>query len=139
MMIEVEAQLQRLRATGLPLRYLDEHMGVGWLPGLRARLRELAAREKLLDVAQVPHLSEADAARIVESVENRAGAAVWVLHPAFDDAEMWEFHETGQARGAVARARNGDRLAALNEDLLRAARAGRVRLARYSEIEIPGG
>ena len=32
------AQLQKMREAGLNITYLDEHMGVGWLPGLRDAL-----------------------------------------------------------------------------------------------------
>ena len=46
---EAAAQLARLRALGLEVDYLDEHMGVGWLPGVRDRLSRLAEREGLVE------------------------------------------------------------------------------------------
>ena len=125
-MIEVEAQLARLRAAGLPLRYLDEHMGVGWLPGLRQKLSELAARENLIDAG-------GDAVR--RSME-QMGARLLVLHPTYDDAEMRAFAEIGKAPGQIARERDAERLAALDEELLRAEHAGEARFLRYSQLEI---
>lgn len=48
MMVEVRAQLARLRGLGIRPGYLDEHMGVGWLPGLADALAELARAEGLV-------------------------------------------------------------------------------------------
>ncbi len=48
MMIEVRAQLARLRGLGIRPDYLDEHMGVGWLPGLADALADLARAEGLV-------------------------------------------------------------------------------------------
>jgi chitin disaccharide deacetylase len=59
---EVTAQLERARQAGLEIRYLDEHMGLGWLPGLRQQLRDVARRESLVyapDLARLPALTSA--------------------------------------------------------------------------------
>lgn len=51
---EVRAQLLRLRTAGLTPYYLDEHMGVGWLPGLRDALDNLARTEGLFYLETAP-------------------------------------------------------------------------------------
>ena len=51
---ETQAQLDRMRFAGIPPVYLDEHMGVSWLPGLRDALASLAEREGLIDVSTAP-------------------------------------------------------------------------------------
>jgi len=44
MMAEVRAQLELARRRRLEIRYLDQHMDVGWLPGLGERLCRLAKK-----------------------------------------------------------------------------------------------
>jgi chitin disaccharide deacetylase len=44
---EVRAQIARLRNLGFRLTYLDEHMGVGWVPGIGEVLSQIAEEEGL--------------------------------------------------------------------------------------------
>ena len=100
---EAAAQLRRLRALGLEIDYLDEHMGVGWLPGVRDRLSRLAEREGLVEADRFALLprparpADGDAPRDADGVDalwrelsdrlaaarasGRAGPFAFVTHP----------------------------------------------------------
>jgi len=52
MVAETRAQLRRLREIGFNITYLDEHMGVGWIPGLGAAFAALAQEEGLFDLTR---------------------------------------------------------------------------------------
>ena len=140
---EVAAQLQRLRALGLEISYLDEHMGVGWLPGLRERLQALARREGLGWTHGIQGLPPApDAARPLSPLQvlaRRVEAAPdgdWLLvtHPAFDDEEMRAVGNEDFAPGQVARERRADRQLLLDSWLRRELDKQQVLVARYSEV-----
>jgi chitin disaccharide deacetylase len=81
---EAKSQLAVARAHGLTVHYLDEHMGVGWLPGLKDKLRLLAKTEGLIYADDLPHVLELeqslpDAARILQtltSMDNATGLVV---------------------------------------------------------------
>lgn len=143
MLAEVRAQLARIREAGLPVAYLDEHMGVSGLwPDLRAGLAALAA-EGLLDVHAAAYLPEAlsspaPGADAVEALIARLEAVPggeWVLvtHPAFDDAEMQAIRGGGTAPGEIARWRDADRRMLLDPRLADACRKIGIETARYVE------
>ena len=122
MMIEVTAQLAHLRSLGLRISYLDQHMGVGWVCGLAARLSDFAAREGLIDADRVVSgLAEAPVAVVTDGPERHiedliarlaaspAGTFMTLGHPCFDDAEMALVHGAGIKPGDVGRDRDGQR------------------------------
>ncbi|HEV7298487.1 MAG TPA: ChbG/HpnK family deacetylase [Tepidisphaeraceae bacterium] len=90
---EIEAQLATLRRAGLTVSYVDEHMGVGWLPGVRDLICELADREGLIVAARFAHLSLKDVAgdgqldRIAAALDkiepglSATDARVFITHP----------------------------------------------------------
>lgn len=140
---EVAAQLQKLRALKLEISYLDEHMGVGWLPGLRERLQALARREGLRWTHGVPGLPSApDSTRGLSPLQvlaRRVEAAPdgdWLLvtHPAFDDEEMRALGNADFAPGQIARERRADRHLLLDASLRRELKRQQVLVARYSEV-----
>ena len=144
MMAEVEAQLQRARDRGLNLEYLDEHMGVGWLPGLRERLADLCRREGLVDAHAVPGLPRAGdgsgddlvavwSARMDAAVTT-PGAYVLVTHPGFDADDMRAFAHAGLAPGQIARERDSERRALQDPRLLQACQARGIQVIRYSDV-----
>jgi hypothetical protein len=87
MIAEVQAQLETARKAGLEVGYIDEHMGVGWVCGLKARLQDLARREGLVYADGLPGLpggeSTDDAAADLEKglLAAPAGTYVMVNHP----------------------------------------------------------
>lgn len=113
---EVEAQLARARAAGLRIAYLDEHMGFGWLPGVRERLDALMQREGLLDggtgyehLPPSPQRCEDPADELIARLEAAtAGTYLLVTHPGRDTPEMRRLGHAGLAPGQVAREREGD-------------------------------
>jgi predicted glycoside hydrolase/deacetylase ChbG (UPF0249 family) len=146
---EVEAQLARARTAGLTITYLDEHMGVGWLPGLRDALATLARREGLIDggllaLSGMPHVEtaadreddeEALAARWLTALDAcEPGTYLLVTHPGKDAPDMRTFFLAGGESGVVAKERDRE-WRALTGDLFREGCAVRgVRLLRYDEV-----
>jgi predicted glycoside hydrolase/deacetylase ChbG (UPF0249 family) len=119
---EAKAQLDRMRALGLPPDYLDEHMGVGSLPGLRDRLHALADREGLFTLggdrlSRVPPLPNEDTTDPAATLIARLEVApddktyLYVTHPGCDEEDMRAFYHarTGQKPGDVARERDTER------------------------------
>jgi len=149
MLAEVEAQLAKMRAAGLAVAYLDEHMGVSWpWPDLRAGLAALCERENLVDAHIVPFLPGiapasgdplADWNARIKATLPAGGTFVLVTHPGHDDADMRAFALPGQPPGIVARERDAERRALTSEVFARACRQNGVTLARYDEEEISGG
>jgi predicted glycoside hydrolase/deacetylase ChbG (UPF0249 family) len=145
---EVEAQLARARAAGLTVTYLDEHMGVGWLPGLRAELAALARREGLIDAGTLPlsglrPVDMPDDGEEPASLANRwlaaldacePGTYLLVTHPGKDAPDMRAFYLEGGEPGVVAKERDWERRA-LTLSLFREGCAARgVSLLRYNEV-----
>lgn len=152
---EVSAQLRRLRALGFRVRYLDEHMGVGWVANLADGLRRLASEEGLLlarDLADpLPHSPDAtprDASSAsVDRVEQwlsrlrRADPArphVLITHPTIDDEETKSIHGPLHPPGTLSRDRDRDRLALLDPRLRDGLRDLGVRCVRYVDLADPG-
>ncbi|MEQ7005840.1 ChbG/HpnK family deacetylase [Actinopolymorpha sp. B17G11] len=143
---EVAAQLGKARTTGLEIRYLDEHMGVGRvLPGLGERLRDLARREALVyapDLARLPPLTSAsagpgpdtDLADRIRAAED--GTYLMVTHPGIDTPELRAIRGVGYPDvGAVAAERDGDRRALLSADVRKACQDRGVTLISYTDLD----
>lgn len=107
-MAEIAAQLDRCRAAGLEISYLDEHMGVGWIEGLAPELRDFCRREGLVDHRLVPYWSQG-AVETPDRFLGIEGPLAFVTHPGLDAPDMREFTRGGVAWGEVARERDGDR------------------------------
>lgn len=113
---EIEAQLARARAAGLRIAYLDEHMGFGWLPGVRERLDALMQREGLLyggrgyeRLPPSPWRYDDRADELIARLEAAGpGTYLLVTHPGHDTAEMRRLGHEGLAPGQVALEREGD-------------------------------
>jgi hypothetical protein len=94
MVAEVRAQLHKARAAGMRIDYIDEHMGVGWVRGLRQEIIQLADREGLRFKESLPSLRiellpfEGRLQRLEAALATaQPGAYVMVTHPMFDDAD----------------------------------------------------
>jgi predicted glycoside hydrolase/deacetylase ChbG (UPF0249 family) len=145
-LVEARAQLGRARAAGLAVRYLDEHMGVGWVhapgrehPRLRHLLARWAASEGLVwhdAVAQdlpraVLALRDDPAAFAAAVAALPPRAYCWVTHPACDDDEL---RAACTASGGRAHERARDHACVTHPALLRSLTEVGVRLARYDEL-----
>lgn len=144
MMLEVQAQLQRLRSLGLPITYLDEHMGVGWVGDLRAHLADLARREGLLAVQQMSFSRVPEAPGPIPDCwvagldGANPGCYLLVTHPGMDTEEMRQFAHPGLMPGQVARDRNAERQALADRALDERLRLIGVRPVTFLEVTTRG-
>jgi hypothetical protein len=94
---EAGAQLARLRALGLAITYLDDHMACAWLPGVKAALHEFATREGLIfgptEFSPLPRLTFPTLVPDPREMARMARPGVYLhfTHPACDDAEFRAF------------------------------------------------
>jgi predicted glycoside hydrolase/deacetylase ChbG (UPF0249 family) len=143
MIAEVQAQLDLARAKGLEVAYIDEHMGVGWLPGLGQRLSDLARREGLVEsravVSGLPDVDGqfADAAeRLIARLEAAPpGTYLIVTHPGYNADDMRRLTHKGLAPGQVAIERDADRRMYTDRRVLAYCKARGVMPIRYTEIQ----
>lgn len=142
---EIEAQLDRTLGAGLPIEYIDEHMGVSWIhPGLRAGIAALAERRGLVDAHGVPGLPPAPArganvvedwcARLEHAAANGGGTFVVVSHPTLDDEEMRAYTGANMPPGELARQRDRDRRALLDPRLRETCERLGVERIRYRDV-----
>lgn len=146
-MNEVRAQLHRIRSVGIVPSYIDEHMGVGWLPGLAEAISKLCdeeglvfAREAATSLPQVegvqPECIHGDrAADWIRRIESAPlGRYVLVTHPLTIDDESNSIYRSTDPPGTVAMDRERDRQALLDPAFLSVCRSSRVQLRRYVEV-----
>lgn len=131
-MVEVKAQLDKVRKAGIEVTYLDEHMGISWI-GFRDELAALCRSEGLVDHATVEYLDwyQTDLLSAVKAAPD--GAYVVVNHPGFDAPDMQEFNLKGEPKGVVAKEREADRLLWLSPTLHTAVAEGVFQPIRYDE------
>jgi chitin disaccharide deacetylase len=141
-MAEVAAQYERLRDAGFDLRYLDEHMGVGWLPGLRERFATFAAERGLLapdgGVCGLPKAAGETADRVEQWIARLRAAQpgtryVLITHPAHGDSTLQAFTRRDGSPAGIAADRDADRAAWIDPRLAQAAEESGVRFVRYDE------
>jgi len=98
---EVRAQIRKIREVGLTPNYLDEHMGVGWLPGVGDMLARIAKEEGLVYGPKLEWWSGTEA-------PVGDGPFISVTHPCEDDAELDNWRHEGISVGQVRRERVAD-------------------------------
>lgn len=142
---EITAQLARLRALGLPIRYMDEHMYfAAAIPGLRSALAAFAKAEGLIyrmEIPTLPALRKGSRVplgapdRFMERLR-RAPARLWlsITHPAVDSPAMRAIHLPGGVPGAVAAERDEERRWLTDPRIIAACGGGSVRTLRYDEL-----
>jgi predicted glycoside hydrolase/deacetylase ChbG (UPF0249 family) len=152
---EVRAQLERARKHGLSIRYIDEHMGVGWIHAkggenmrLRALLQRLAKDEGLVwhqAARELPPAEEvgprptAVRRRPWETLVGRLdqaepGTYIFFCHPAHDTDETRQVSSGGGAPGEVAEERAADLSLATSAELRHALNERGIRCIRYDEV-----
>ncbi|MFQ3678153.1 MAG: ChbG/HpnK family deacetylase [Fimbriimonadaceae bacterium] len=148
--LEVRAQLAKAREAGFAIRYMDEHMGVGWLGGLAERLARIAADEGLvfrpkleypaletaLDPGSGPEeQAEARVRALIDGLARAGeGPFLYVTHPGLDEPDMRSFVHAGLVPGAVARERDLDRRMFVSPLLREGLDRLGIRSIRYDEI-----
>ncbi|MGF1447851.1 MAG: ChbG/HpnK family deacetylase [Opitutales bacterium] len=142
--IEWQAQLDRLRSLGLDIAYCDAHMGVTWMYDYADALQDFAQRNGILcrlDVAVLPKVEDAfdefdHASRLLAQLKQAepGGTYLDVGHPVYNDAEMHAFEGVYRSGEACGRDRDGQRLEFMREDVVTWVRNHNVTLIRYSEL-----
>ncbi|MEZ0326849.1 MAG: ChbG/HpnK family deacetylase [Fimbriimonas sp.] len=131
---EVRAQIAKARAAGLRLDYLDEHMGIGWLPGLRDGLHQIAKEERLRTLETFDFLPNPPTEGFLDYLSRLdEGPYVYVTHPGVDDATMNRFVHMGLEPGQIARERDAERLLLTSPPFKEAMAEGIFSVCRFSE------
>lgn len=104
-LIEVVCQYQKLSNLGVKLSYLDEHMGVGWLPTLRSALHTFARENGLNTVDHLPSITMPPQSvwtkeKFVNSLQG--DGVLQVSHPAYRDPITEGFWHQGLEVGQIA-------------------------------------
>ena len=143
---ELAAQLDRLRRTGLPVSYMDEHMNFSHaIPAVRPALEDFAKREGLIyrmDLPGIPraagdesfHKSDHAGRFLVRLASLTSGTWLIIFHPALNSPDMREVCLPGQAPGVTAEDRVQQGLVFTRPDVLAYCRDHFVRILRYDEL-----
>lgn len=149
-LIELQAQLDKLRSLGFDIRYADTHMvTVQFVPGLPEKFGEWCRRNRLIDTRQIGgqlNLSRTSlvdrkhpgdyVADVMNALKTAAaGEYLIVGHLAFDDAEIRNLGHTGYPGTSVAHNLNWERLAYVDPRIVKFVRENGVQPIRYDETE----
>jgi hypothetical protein len=135
---ELRAQLARMIDSGIQVSYIDDHMGVSWLPGLEERIRRTAEEHKLLWDPGRPGINPGRPCDLAASALDLLTASgpepkLFVTHPALISEEMESLIYEGASPGQVALERDEDRRMWTDLRLVEAARAGMWTPIRWTE------
>ncbi|MFF4901455.1 ChbG/HpnK family deacetylase [Streptomyces sp. NPDC001068] len=139
---EIEAQLLRAREWGFDVRYVDEHMGVGWVRGAGEAIRAVAAAHGLIDADRtVPPLdgppnevpnTDRPGAWLPDAVRKAGpGPRVLITHPGRDDGDLRALRGIGFRDGGVGALRDADRRMLADHALWTDVRAAGADLTDY--------
>jgi predicted glycoside hydrolase/deacetylase ChbG (UPF0249 family) len=138
---EAEAQLALARSIGLEIAYMDEHMGVGGLPGFRPVLKALCDTEGILhlnslNLMRLPTANNENLTDCWLSALQDASAGTYFLvtHPGRVAPDMQAFYEVGGTPGIIARERDAERHALADPALASGLERLGARSVRFSEF-----
>lgn len=139
---ELRAQLARMLEAGIKVAYIDDHMGVSWLPGLEERIEKTAREYGLLWDRRRAGIDPGRPCDLAASVLELAASSgpdpkLLVTHPALISEEMEALIYEGAAPGQVALERDEDRRLWTDLRLVEAARAGRWTPIRWTSAAPP--
>lgn len=149
-LIELQAQLDKLRKLGFDIRYADTHMGtIGVVPGLPEKFGEWCRQNRLIDTRRIggrlklPTSSPSDrkhpgdyVADVMNALKAAAdGEYLIVGHLAYADAEIRNLGHPGYPGTAVAHNLNWERLAYVDPRIVKFVRENGVQPIRYDETE----
>ena len=147
-MKEVEAQYDHLVSLGFPVSYLDEHMDIGRIAGLRDRLerfaaeRGLASHSRLLGRGAFVRLpgwsgpAEHPGTELADHLASLAsGTYLIVGHPATKDEALQRIHHPRQAPGEEAVSRNRQRRMFMDIEIVDYCENVEIELLRYRDVE----
>lgn len=144
MLTEAKAQIDKLRATGFKLTYLDTHMGVNWLPGLNDALAALCKQEGLLyaNNANIPPIDRSNdslpkndhPARLLHKLATLTeGTFLVVGHPCYDEQEIRAVRRQGNTPGWLGPEREGERLLFTHPSVIKYFQEKNIQALRYDE------
>lgn len=149
-LLELQAQLDRLRTLGFEVRYADLHMGtVQIIPGLPEKFGPWCRANKLIDTRGIggrlnlPRSSPVDRKHpgdyvldLINALKTAAaGEYLIVGHLAYDDAEIRNLGHPGYPGTAVAHNLNWERLAYVDPRIVRYVKEAGVQPLRYDETQ----
>lgn len=145
---EASAQLEKLREAGLEIKYIDEHMGIGWIfendesDRLSRYLEDWSASEGLIYAEKIQQRlcvnhSEKVAGnpvrflRCLETAEN--GLYVFISHPSLSDGELQTININGQLPGHAAVERTRDFNLCTDTNVISRFNQGDIKALRYED------
>ncbi|MGF1484336.1 MAG: ChbG/HpnK family deacetylase [Opitutales bacterium] len=142
--IELQAQLDKLRSLNFRIDYCDAHMGVTWMYDYDEAVRELARRNDIVYRPEVATLPKVEGtferfdhpSRLLAQFQaaDAGGTYLNVGHPVYDDAELRTFEGVYANGDDHARDREGQRLEFMREDVVSWVQTNDVMLIRYSDL-----
>lgn len=145
---EVGAQYDLLTGMGFELRYLDEHMAIGNVPGLAERLGAFAREKGLVcsralvesgRMAPLPGWSgpeEHPGTELADVLSQTAGGTYLLVgHPANKDQDIRHIRLNGQAPDIVVLKRNRERRMFMDIEILDYCENSGIETLRYSNLE----
>lgn len=142
--LEMQAQLNRLRKLGFPIRYADEHMFFGRVfAGYEERFNQWCKEAGLVNfrrgLRRLPFRAEGNSqVTALLNALDRAETGIYTLitHPAFDTPEMRELGHVGKSGEDIAREREGDTRLMTNTKVMEFCKERRIQLLRYDEADL---
>jgi chitin disaccharide deacetylase len=144
---EVEAQYELLVNLGFKLTYLDEHMGVGSIPGLAERLSRFASDRSLIydralkasgRLAPFPAWDgpgEHPGTELADQLSTMAdGTYLLVGHPLNKDEALLSVQTRNQAPGEMVQQRNRQRRMFMDIEIVDYCEKVGIELYRYSRV-----
>ncbi|GCE23378.1 hypothetical protein KDK_71780 [Dictyobacter kobayashii] len=142
LMYEARTQLRYARKLGLDIRYIDEHMGIGWLfneteqRNFSEALRVWAMQEGLVWHESIPlkPLFCSSATELQIRLQTlTTGNYLLITHPAYDNEEMRQVGSRDNPLGVVARAREMDLRMLCDPGVRQIIRERNILLSRYDD------
>jgi predicted glycoside hydrolase/deacetylase ChbG (UPF0249 family) len=141
---EFKAQLALLRAKGLNVKYIDEHMSLKPLKELRAAIAETAKREGLVLALTAPavRLSPQEGKKfetplhaLLATLEAaKPGDYMVVGHPCYDTKEVRDFWKGRPVR--VGHMRDWERRMFMDKEVLDLCRRRGIKAIRYVDLPV---
>ena len=138
---EIRVQLDYLKELGLPISYIDEHMGISWIGfGIREEIIGLCERDDLVyrpDISSLPNVDfEGEDISCLDArfKATNLNQYVWVTHPGKDEPDMQNFNLVGKPKGVVAKERDAERRLLTDPRLPELFKKWNVKVVRYDQI-----
>lgn len=135
---EFTLQLAQMRSAGLYPQYVDEHMGVCWLPGLRDWVCEWARNEGLVYLPGVESVHSSDPMELESQLGALPDASLrlCINHPGLPTDEMDKFVNADHPPGLISKQRDAERRFWVDEQTKAAFQRTGAQPVRYSQVGV---